>query len=215
MPGPTIKLSPEAEQVFRHALDLMEDPNGRGFLHEGQLGLFQQVQIGRAIARGLLRELEEKGLLEEREDKRQDALASFTRRPIEWQLTPIGAYHGISLRRGTASSAEPEAAGDWSPLPLDRDDAVRNAIEAVDAVVERVRGDNGFAATEPEDHRRVVWSLTTGVNALRDRLPSSQQVRALLLQPLKWLSERFMNAATGELAKEAVKALLKLITPGS
>lgn len=215
MPKPAPALSREAEQVFLHAVMLMEEPSSHGCLHEAQLGHFQQVKIGRAIARALLTELEQKGLIEERENKRQNALSAFGRHQIEWQLTPHGAYHALALRQPQATQPEEEAADTWSPLPLDNDDDLRTAIAAVEAVAERVRGDNGFAANEPENHKRIVWSLSAGADALRHRVPSAQQIRALLLQPLKWVGERFLNTAIGELSKEAVKAIVKLFDSGS
>jgi len=128
-------------------------------------------------------------------------------------LTEAGAEMVFELRHALAEGeGAPENIEAWSPLPLEREpDAVEQAIGRSEELLERVRGDNGFAATEPATHKAIIWSLQSGLEALKARLPSREQLRALLYQPIQYLAKRFGDAAIGQLAKEAGKAVLRLL----
>jgi hypothetical protein len=101
---------------------------------------------------------------------------------------------------------------EWEPLALDRnDESVKEAVKLTEELLERVRGDNGFSSSNPEKHAYIVWSLKAGLDAIKQRVPTREQVRNLLLKPMHWLGEHFSKAAIGELAKQATTALLRAL----
>jgi hypothetical protein len=134
-----------------------------------------------------------------------------------WSLSILGAetMHSFRLAQPLAPAPihQTEIESEWSPLPLDRDsEAARVAISLTEELVERVRGENGFAVAEPERHSATIWSLQTGLDAIKTRRPSRSQIVTLLFTPMRWLSDKFAGAAIGELAKQALHALLTWIS---
>lgn len=96
----------------------------------------------------------------------------------------------------------------WEPLPLERESgAYQEAVSTVEEAVIAIAGNNGYAETEPEERDRVVWSLQTGLAQIKEGLPSSVQVREMLIKPLTYIGEKFAGASIGEIAKAAAKAL--------
>jgi len=135
-------------------------------------------------------------------------------RRVDAELAVAGSPMYILNRRDTEAPVQhdaqenPDSEGKWEPLPLERDTpAYEDAIQAIENVVDRVKGDNGYAATQPDEHRSIVWSLEAGLDAIKNTLPTRSQVRELLLRPLKFLVAKFASAAIGELARRAAQAL--------
>lgn len=120
-------------------------------------------------------------------------------------------FHGLAVAEDFSGQTGFDLSAEkWEPLPVEWDDkSLDQSITAVEAVLDRVKGDNGFAVSDPVAHRRIVWSLSSALQALKEKLPSRSQIRELLLKPLNWLSESFAKTAVGELAKEAVKTVTR------
>ncbi|MEJ2121984.1 MAG: hypothetical protein P8Z76_15015, partial [Alphaproteobacteria bacterium] len=113
---------------------------------------------------------------------------------------------------------EEESATDddeWEPIPLERSGvAFEQAIEEVETAVGVIEGDNGYAANEPEERAQVLWSLKSGLDALRNGLPDRSQVIDLVVKPLKYLAKKFGDAAIGATAKSAATAVIKWLFGG-
>ena len=102
---------------------------------------------------------------------------------------------------------------EWAPLKLDRESTEYEvAVRQLEDVIEQLRRDNGYAATYPEERGNVLWSLQSGLELLKEKLPTKSQVRALILAPLRLLGRRFAETSLGEIADlawRAVKALFQ------
>jgi hypothetical protein len=114
---------------------------------------------------------------------------------------------GILQARSDAVDAE--ESDTWSPIREDSDSvAKKDAIEAVQNVIERVTADNGFNASQPKARNSILYSLNAGLEMLKEHTPSRDQVAALLLKPLKYLGDLFAKHAIGELTKKAAEKIL-------
>lgn len=102
----------------------------------------------------------------------------------------------------------------WSPIPLDRSDQQQTqAIEALDHVIEELRGANGYTSTNPEEKTYVQDSLSLVAKRLReDGQISWMYLSEFAFKPLATLIIRFGKASLGitaAAAKEAIKDWLK------
>ena len=77
-----------------------------------------------------------------------------------------------------------------------------------EAALSEISGNNGYAESESEERDRIVWSVGEGLNQIKEGLPDREQVKAMLVKPLRFISEKFAGASMGEIAKAAVKALM-------
>jgi hypothetical protein len=102
----------------------------------------------------------------------------------------------------------------WEPIPLDRTDQLqKGAVEAVDRIIEELRGDNGYATTNPEEKAFVQDKLS----AVAKRLKEDSQISWMYLlefafKPLGIVIKRFGGAAVGVaalVAKDALTSWLK------
>lgn len=87
----------------------------------------------------------------------------------------------------------------------------QEATEAVERVIERVRSDNEYSATDPEDKEQRLAELEAGSTLLKSVRVRVTAVTAVLLSPLMYLAAKFLDTAVGEAASAAlnfVKALL-------
>jgi hypothetical protein len=101
----------------------------------------------------------------------------------------------------------------WEPLPLDRQSTeYLNAVENAEKALEVVRGNNGYRTAEPEEHARVTASLETGLDWLKNRVPSRGVIIAFLWAPLGHLANKFSDSLIGEVAKIAAKAVWDLVS---
>lgn len=131
---------------------------------------------------------------------------------VERDLTSkkISASHRLEQILGVpVSSVANNSSDTWTPIVDDNDNSQRKeAISAVEEVIVRVEGDNGFAATNPSARDSILYSLRTGAEMLKNHTPSREQVSALLLKPLKYLGDLFAKHAISELTKKATDKLL-------
>jgi hypothetical protein len=88
---------------------------------------------------------------------------------------------------------------DWTPIPLDREDPdQRTALKALEKTIEELRGDNGYAATNPEEKAFVQDKLSAVVKRLRDDSQISwMYLNEFAFRPLGILIKRFGQAAIG------------------
>jgi hypothetical protein len=122
-------------------------------------------------------------------------------------------YYNSIEKELTSSAASPESLRDeeidWEPIPLERDDDKQTvAMSALDKVVDELRGDNGYAATNPEEKAYVQDKLL----AVTKRLKEASQISWMYLsefafKPLAIIIKRFGGAALGVAAAAANEAL--------
>lgn len=100
---------------------------------------------------------------------------------------------------------------DWEPIPLDRrsDDKLKEALRTVDATIEEVRADNGYAATAPEERNYVLDKLRSANKRLsEDAQITWMYLKNFVLEPLGILISRFGKASVGVAAGAAKKAVI-------
>lgn len=116
------------------------------------------------------------------------------------------AYDELGVR--DTDIENPEA--DWSPIPLDQSDPkLKEVLVAVDDVLVKVEGDNGYAAQHPEERNFVVANLKLFTSTIRGASSTSIAfIKVHGLEPLMKLSKVFGKAALGKLIDAAIAALL-------
>lgn len=129
-------------------------------------------------------------------------------------LTAEGLEEAERLMAETETSEivgqHPEAAVPASDryVELDHNSAeYREATEAVLAVIERVRSDNQYGATEPDDKEQRLSELAAGSTLLKSVRVRVTAVTAVLLAPLTYLAAKFLDTAVGEAASAALNAV--------
>ena len=125
-----------------------------------------------------------------------------------WLFSALAA---IEEELGRADQiTEPADAQDWEPLAIDREsETLRELTRRIDATIEAVRQENGYASNHPEERRWVSEALGAVATRLReDRQISVMYLREFGFKPLKVLIERFGKAAVGLAAAAANKAMM-------
>jgi hypothetical protein len=107
-----------------------------------------------------------------------------------------------------------ESSDGWAPIPLERpDEKLENVVEALEATIEELRGDNGYGTKRPEEKAYILEKLRPVTKRLKEDLEISwMYLKNFALEPLTLLIKRFGQAALGiaaASAKEAIKSWLK------
>jgi hypothetical protein len=179
--------------------------------------------------REAIRGLEAKGSLIYRTELRPAGLMGIG--PQERQLkleayraTRSGIQTVVSFERAYANSlwdelvAQTELAegsaidrsDHWEPLQVDRSTPeFEEMTVSAERAIERIEGDNGYAAKEPEERSAVLRALKGAINAVKEGWPSKAVIRLSLLGPLRFLAEKFFGTGIGEAAKKAFDAACK------
>jgi hypothetical protein len=113
-----------------------------------------------------------------------------------------------------ADFADENKDAEWEPLPLHREEPeLQTAIEAIDDTINLVRGDNGYAASVPEERKYILTVLSEASRRLHQEAEISVAwAKMSLFEPLQRLVNRFGPAAIGvaaTVAMEAIKEWLK------
>jgi len=186
-------------------------PSGRAY--EWQLPTFTNELFPPTLMRAALNALIKEGLIIRiQETKPPSAISTVTDEPgrgtyYEASDRAVEIVHGGLFSHFSGSD---NAADAWEPLPLDRETPeAAEALQTIEELFERIRGENGFAVTEPQRYAAVTWSLRTGLEMLRAQSPTRDQVRSVVLSPIKWIITTFSGAALGECGKRAAAALIR------
>ena len=184
--------------------DLFEFQVGRGIVEQALIELTQKSwadSFGDNIKRyyitshGILK-------IEELLSTKESELKKYISRGDNWILD-----HEIDQEDGEDERSE-EVVSEWFPLPLERQgEQYELAIECSENALEVIQGDNGYSASTPEERDQVVWSIQSGIRSIKEGFPNRPQVISLLLNPLKFIANKFSGAAMGETAKAAVRAI--------
>lgn len=107
---------------------------------------------------------------------------------------------------------QPDEGDQWEALKLERSSPEHVAMEtATEEAIQRIEADNGYAAKEPEERAGIVSILKKGLEAVRSGWASKHVIYALLLQPMRYIAEKFASTGIGEVAKRAVEAIWKIL----
>lgn len=139
--------------------------------------------------------------------RRSDSIASFMFANANASLDTIAGLDGIFL-----TDDERDELDGWLPLPIERDrPEYKETIGALEEAFDTIRADNGFAATYPEQRTGILAALEDGIQTLKSKLPSAEQLQGMILRPLRWISVTFSNTLIGEAAKKAAEKLVQYI----
>ena len=101
----------------------------------------------------------------------------------------------------------------WEPLKIDRNSTQsQDVIQALEKIIEDIRSNNGYASTEPEERAHILSSLETGLTMIREYMPSKQQIISFIIQPLRYLIQKFSDTAIGETAKTAIRVVINWLS---
>lgn len=112
-------------------------------------------------------------------------------------------------RDGIEDQAVP-AAGRYVRLDHNSQEA-QQAKEAVANTLKGVLGNNDYAANDPEDYEQRIAELESGLRLLEAIRVRLDAIKTLLVGGLKYLAEKFGDAAIGALATAALAALASLL----
>jgi len=98
----------------------------------------------------------------------------------------------------------------WAPIPVEHDQPeVQAVIEATDDAVEKIRSDNGYAATYPEERSYVVDGLQAFGRRLREAgTISLPYIKQYAIEPIA-RATKTLGRSVGGIAIEVLKARLK------
>ena len=97
-------------------------------------------------------------------------------------------------------------------VPLDHNSQeYRETINAIDAVIEAVSGDNEYGATAPHEKAALIGTLNSGRALLSAHSVRLSAVRATLLPALQYVADNFTKGVVAALGAAAVAAVLKLL----
>jgi hypothetical protein len=98
----------------------------------------------------------------------------------------------------------------WEPLPIDRGNLdYGEMISATEAALQQIEGNNGYAATEPDQRNGIVLAIKGAIETIKSGSPSVNYIKTSLLAPLKFVSTKFSEGVIGQVAKMAAEAVVK------
>ena len=106
-----------------------------------------------------------------------------------------------------AAAASEDSDAEWEPLELERPDAeAGKAADSIDALIEVISSDNGYAANEPAEREEVILRLRQASDWIRNaEYLTASAFQAYVVWPLETLASRFsVGTAIGSAAKFAV-----------
>ena len=150
-----------------------------------------------------------------------DVVMTWTEERLSQSELKLEAVNSVELEAEEDSvtpernrSEAPNVDG-WEPLPLERAGTdYEAAVNATEAALSEISGNNGYAESEPEERERIVWSLSEAVRQMRGGIPSRDQILVMAVKPLKYIADKFSGASMGEAAKAAVKAIWIWLSDG-
>lgn len=87
----------------------------------------------------------------------------------------------------------------------------KEAVDALDGVIENVRNDNEYGSEAPEEREQIITALQAGRNFLNATKVRISAAIAIILPPLQYLADNFGKGAIAAAAAIAVGAVAKLL----
>jgi hypothetical protein len=143
----------------------------------------------------------------EQEIQRGDSIAAFLLKQPDAEIQDVAGFDGLFYYPG-----EQKKLDNWSPLDIDREgDDYQTTVEVLEESLEAIRGDNGFAEEYPEQRAGILDALREGLDWLKNKAPSSNVLKKLLVDPLRWIAVTFGKSMLGNAGKIAAERVMKLI----
>jgi hypothetical protein len=129
----------------------------------------------------------------------------------EWLELALVGVNNAMRELGVGESDFDVPSGEWSPIQIDQaDERVVNAITALSEATEEIRGDNGYAATFPEEREHVIEGLEKGIEKLKSSSVAPGFIRGAL-DRLKIASKRFEGSSKEVVITGARQALIEFV----
>jgi hypothetical protein len=130
-----------------------------------------------------------------------------------WLFTALDKVKSEAIRLDIQDSDFDNPEADWSPIPIDRDQPETKAvIAAVEDAAEKLRSDNGYAATKPAERQYVMDGLSMFLKRMKESgTVSIPYIRQYAIDPLTKAFKSLGRSATGlvvEVARAEIKAWL-------
>lgn len=132
---------------------------------------------------------------------------------LEWILAAIDEIDKSPNQAPSIDVDSEQLSNDeWQPLPIDREDEhFVEALEAIEEAIEAIEGDNGYAATEPEERNGILYSAKGTLQALKEGTPSREQLISSLLKPFNYIAKKFGDGIIGVAAKKAADLIFSFL----
>jgi hypothetical protein len=146
------------------------------------------------------------------------AVATYRHLGDDWlQESIFNSLVGVTIASSTEASDSnpPRNAEAWEPLEIERPDSGLDAlIDALQSLSEAVRGDNGYAETQPAERHEVASRLAAATSYLRDAPAFTvSALQAYVIWPVEKLLSRFPAksaiAVAAGLTKDVLVSWLK------
>lgn len=139
--------------------------------------------------------------------QRGDSIAAFLLKQPDADIHDVAGFDGLFYYPG-----EQKRLNDWSPLDIDREaDDYQATVDVLEESLEVIRGDNGFAEEYPEQRAGILDTLREGLDWLKNKRPSANVLKKLLVDPLRWIAVTFGKSMLGSAGKLAAEKIMKLI----
>jgi hypothetical protein len=128
-------------------------------------------------------------------------------RSEEWLVSALHSLenHFVNLDMKATDFENPDA--EWAPIQIDPEDStVKNAVASLESIIEEIRSDNGYSATQPQERDYVLEGLQGTLSKFESSSVSAGYVR-VAIQRLGTLGRRF-SGTVKEAAIAAAKAAL-------
>jgi len=111
-----------------------------------------------------------------------------------WLTYALHSIENHYVNLGIQPSDFEDVDSEWAPIPIDQSDpSTKNAIEALEQVVDEVRSDNGYNASLPQERDFVLEGLTGVLGKLKSPSISAGYVK-LAMDRLSILGRRFAGS---------------------
>ena len=127
-----------------------------------------------------------------------------------WLNDALDKIHTTKFQLGINDGDFDRPDGEWNPIEIDRNlPEYDSVITAVDEAVEKIRTDNGYVASQPEEQQYVSDGLKTFASRFRGaKSISIPYIRQYAIEPISRALKRLGNSATGVVV-EVAKARLR------
>lgn len=129
--------------------------------------------------------------------------------PLNKEIDAAITNREASLEKSEPLEQPDNQDGSWEPLKIDRAaPEYKETVSTLEDAITTIRGDNGYAQSEPEERNAIIASLEHGIEIIKNECPTRAQLASLVLSPLRYLAKKFVDTAIGIAAKVAVNAVL-------
>jgi hypothetical protein len=128
----------------------------------------------------------------------------------QWIRDALDKIIREKIRLGVTKEDFNRPDAEWKPIPIDRRQAeVQDVIKAVEEATEKLQGDNGYAANQPEERAYVLGGLNSFKAEIKESSTTSVPfIRAYAMEPIARGLKTLGKSASGILL-EVLKAKIR------